>query len=482
MRPASINRVVPSLLLFLLAVNALPSGERQDDGAPQGDLNLSKIKITAGGFRKTVDKLLDDIKKAGDNEVPKSVQGRDIGTPGPATFHTFEVDRRSAFEVLEDHLPPHTYLESRAPDIELPEKWDLESNKIKRRDVNVNNIEKREPEPNIAEESPKKVKRNSGSQDMKAKLRARAEAERDKEEYESARRKWEERTAHNEKLKHHNMKRLFQHGSPFQEYHNTVPISAYAADDGSFGHALPGVRRSHVDEARKIQKRSRGTSPTKGDLARLQGLGYTPEEGDKFDPSDEIEKLRKRSEASGAAVTKWNRSPLSKRDISHHIACPGTGLMSSYGTILLSSFTYYTLIAVFRAACFGCDCKSATTGFYMGPREDGGCTARLVENCQMAGCRCLDTWSASDPLLVNKPHWDKGSKNRPASYSDVTYNPQTKAMYSDKYAAAAHVNEVTLGGFVKSKRHLQSPNLSRVGELFPPNKRDAVSPASEAKK
>ncbi|KAF3283826.1 hypothetical protein TWF970_000998 [Orbilia oligospora] len=467
MRPASINRVIPSLLLFLLAVNALPSGERQDDAPPEGDLDVSKVKVTAGGFRKTLDKLFDDLGGTGDNGAPKSVQTREIKAPGPATFHAFEASKRSGFGLAKGYDPSDTYLKSRAPDIKLPEKRDLESKDIERRDPGTDRVERRGTGPSADEESYKNVKRSSESQEMKAKLRARAEVEREKEEYESAKRKWEERSAHNKKVRHHNMKRLFQHGSPFQEYHNTVPISAYAADDGSFGHALPGVRRSPIDNTGKVQKRSLDTSTLEGELkrrklikARLQELGYAPNDDENPKSTDQAEKLKKRGEGSDATFSKWNRSPLAKRDISHHIACPGTGLMSAYGNVLFNSNNYFTLTAIFRAACFGCDCRATATGFHMGPRQE-------------------DTYSTSDPVLINKPQWEAASKNTPATYSDVTYNPQTKTTYSDKYAAAAHINEVTFDGFSKVKRHLQTPNSSHVGELFAGNKRSATSEASE---
>ncbi|KAK6521728.1 hypothetical protein TWF506_001932 [Arthrobotrys conoides] len=481
MRPASINRVIPSLLLFLVAVNALPSGERQDEGAPQGDKDISKVKVTASGFRKTLDKLFDDIKKAGDNTNPNPIQAREIENSGPATFHAFEVKRRNGFGLSQDSAPSYGNVKSRAPDIEVPEKRDIGSKSIEERDISTDDIEKRGVGPNAGEDSNKKVKRSSESQEMKAKLRARAEVEREKEEYESAKRKWEERAAHNKKVRHQNMKRLFQHGSPFQEYHNTVPASAYAADDGSFGHALPGVRRSPVEETTNMQKRSPEQRLKHREIikARLQELGYVPGEGDEAESVNKAGKLRKRDETSDATFSKWERSPLAKRDISHHIACPGTGLMSSYGGVIFNSNTYYTLIAVFRAACFGCDCRAASSGFHMGPRGDGGCTSRLVENCQMAGCRCLDTYSTSDPVLINKPQWEPAGKDSPATYSDVTYNPQTKTTYSDKYAAAAHINEVTLDGYVKAKRNIQTPNSSHVGELFTPNKRSAASETSE---
>ncbi|KAK6350561.1 hypothetical protein TWF718_003751 [Orbilia javanica] len=457
MRPSSIKRAVPSLLLLLLAVNALPSGDRQDDGEPQGNKNSPKA--------------LEEV-------APQPVQGRDIGTSMPKAFQDFDVNKRDMFGEPEDYASPHTELKSRSPDVN--------KKPLNQRGVAVNNIEKRVPEPNVSGGGIDKTKRTSESQEMKAKLRARAEAEREKEEYDSTKRKWEERMAHNNKAQHRNVKRLFQHGSPFQEYRNTVPASAYAADDGSFGHALSGVRRSLAGGSERAKKRHLGGSTeeelNRRDviLARLQELGYKPEDVEKLDPADIVDKLEKRGEAHEVGVSTWNRSPLAKRDISHHIACPGAGLMSSYGNILFSSSIYFVLISVFRAACFGCDCKAAANGFYMGNRPEGGCTPRLVENCQMAGCRCLDTWSTSDPMLINKPSWEKGSGDRPDTFSDVTYNPQTKTTYSDKYAAAAHVNEVTLDGFKKAKRHIQTPNLSHVGELFAANKRSIVSPMGEA--
>ncbi|KAK6506787.1 hypothetical protein TWF481_005247 [Arthrobotrys musiformis] len=462
MRPASINRGLPSFLLFLLAVNAFPSGERQDDGVPEIDPNVPKLTATAGGLREA----------AGKDGLPNPVQSRNIGTKEATNLHVFEIKREAIAEYIES-LTPDPDPQSRAPDIEPTEKRNFEPRDIEEREVGINHQEKRE-EAAYTEGGAKKVKRSSESQEMKAKLRARAEVEREKEEYESAKRKREERMLHNKKFKL-KMKRLFQHGSPFQEYHNTVPVSAYAADDGSFGHSLPGARRSPLDDAGELGKRSFTERERRVIKARLQELGYAPEGGDNFDPTAELAKLRKRAEAPGLDVTPWNRSPLGKRDISHHIACPSTGLMSSFGNILINPYTYFATIAIFRTACFGCDCSANINGFYLSYRTEGGCSMRLTENCQMAGCRCLNTWSSSDPLLVSKPDWQAGTRWSPATYSDSTYNPQTKTTYSDKYAAAAHVNgEVTFGGYGKAKRNLQSPNLSHVGELFPPSKRDAL--------
>ncbi|KAK6534868.1 hypothetical protein TWF281_006167 [Arthrobotrys megalospora] len=479
MRPASIKQIVPPLLLFLLAVNALPSGERRDEGNPEPKAEIepdrSDVNAVTNRFSKAVDDLLKDIGNVKAGGPSKPVQARDIN--GAATFHAFEIDKRSLDEKVADSLPSHTALNPRVPDIELADKGDPRPDEL----------EKRDAEPDIAKEVPKISKRSSESQEMKAKLRSRAE----KEEYERAKRQWEIRAAHNKKVRHHNMKRLFQHGSPFQEYHNTVPASAFAADDGSFGHSLPGKRRSLPDEKRKLQKRSQSVPPTDEEftrrsnlISRLQELGYMPEaDTASGGSSDGTPGKRKQSEVPESEPIKRGLTPKHKpikRDINQHIACPGLGLMSSMGNTFINAGTYYWDISAFRDSCFNCGCRAKDGGFFMGPRREAGCTKRLVENCLLAGCRCLSAYGSSNQFLVPKPTWIPQEKSDPATYAIDIYNPQTKSTYSDNYAAEAHIDEVTLGG--KVKRHLQSPNLSGASHVFHPNKRNNINRVGEERK
>ncbi|KAK6362196.1 hypothetical protein TWF730_005892 [Orbilia blumenaviensis] len=467
MRPASIKRAIPSLLAFTLAVNALPSGGRQDDvisAPPTSSLGSS------AGLRKAVDRLIEDMKKVQKDGSLPPVQARDLEIEGSETFHIFGLSKKSPTEEFINSIPLEGLLEPRIPHTEPPEGLNAGFEDAEQPDSGAEYLEKREPEPDVVENGSKKVKRSSESQDLKAKLRARAETEREAEEYESAKRIWEERTAHNKRVRHHNLKRLFQKGSPFQEYHNTVPNSAYAADDGSFGHSLPVKRRSLLEKAHDLQRKSQG--PDNGKelanrqalKARLQELGYTPE-ADTAEPVNGAEKM-KRDENSVDGTTRWNHSPFRKRNLEQHIACPGLGLMSSIGNIFEDPGSFFWDISEYRDSCFNCACTADRGGFFIALRPEGGCTRRLVENCIMSGCRCLSTIGSSNELLVPKPVWIASSKDSPATFSSGTYNPQTKTTYSDKFAAAARVNEVPFSGF-KSKRHLQSPNLSHVSELFP---------------
>ncbi|EWC45652.1 hypothetical protein DRE_05213 [Drechslerella stenobrocha 248] len=286
----------------------------------------------------------------------------------------------------------------------------------------------------------------------------------------SPERERERRNEHNAKVRRENIKRLYQEVSEFQEYRNTIPPSAYAADDGSFGHSI-----SHRDlgpEAATQDKRAVGDMKEYRDykraviVARLRELGYDPAKLPGYiddlvnypDPADQPDApSEKRAEPQLEKRTKDDGSDdapmagkVEKRDSGVSVLCPSLRTMNSGSLIFFNPHSFEQSMAIFRRSCFNCACSAEYKGWYMIPDEDSGCTPRLVQNCYLAGCLCTEGAFQSQKMLVPKPLWrgeDKGESN----YDMEAYDPALNDVHVNPLEAGAD-NEVLLR---KKKRGLE---------------------------
>ncbi|KAF3925910.1 hypothetical protein ABW20_dc0105282 [Dactylellina cionopaga] len=472
MRLVLFKNLTSSLLLCALFVEALPSGSRVSDTSvekrePEAIENGAAIPV----IRKEEPEPV-QIEEA----QPGNIDARDINLKGFEKIQSHIVEKREPgwenASNMVDSIPniivpgsekrstkeintPAEGLGKRTPPPEPTLKPHPEPVSAYTSDAY---IKKRHPEPfdrsNYEPETIESLidilRRSNGDPDIKAKLRARVEEELQKRDL-IARQTQDQRYA---RIHREHMKRFYQLKSPLQEYRNALPPSAYAADDGSFGHSISS--RDHMHAFQKRSEEAYRSAPRNDNArraileARLRELGYVPDpDATNEDPNNLSDKRRlKRDEIEANQMVKRDEVPkpnkLKKRDFDPYLGCPSLRLMNSASTIFFNPDSFKNQMGAFRNACFKCGCRANTGGWFMFARPDWGCTERLAANCVLAGCMCSANEEEDAKWLMPKPAWQNKSGAK-SFYSFEVFDPLSDATYSGKDSAEAGINEARLG-------------------------------------
>ncbi|KAF3913725.1 hypothetical protein AA313_de0206195 [Arthrobotrys entomopaga] len=504
MRLVTVKQSASAVILYALVAYSLPSGNRAGPGFEKLDARTSEAISVAAESEQLDKRQPDTFIKTGleqDLELPKRHEGT-------SNFANLENLKRELFP----NIVPHHHEESSHK--EIKNHGEVKNRQeAKNKEPEPQDVKKREPKaspnhpnpnyhirPNIKEKFKKTIKQD---QEHRAANKAAIN---------------ERQTAPQANA---NSKRSYEHINPLQGYDNAIPAAAYSADDGSFAHSIANREVHRQPESEEHHAVRRAILE-----ARLKELGYdtTTSDQDQDLENDSSEKKRTKRDAEptdGGIVTSKSKpvppkkaqdgnvvthhlkerdaeptnpdsvssesepassenaqdenAPthhLKKRDFDPYIGCPSLRLMNSGGSIFFNPDYFKSRMAEFRNACFKCGCKAKMGTWSMSPREDWGCTDRLVMNCILLGCMCVPDAEEDAKWLMPKPAWEAkspASTSKDNHYSFEIYDPLKDISYGDRYSAEADVYETPIGTGLKKREGGEkwySEGVSKVKGVF----------------
>ncbi|KAK6349552.1 hypothetical protein TWF696_005836 [Orbilia brochopaga] len=457
MRLVSLQQLASSLLLVTVAVHALPSKSRPADTAVEkreaedGLQNAGEVDFVA--------------KRAPTADSPPSAQVTTLPQPVPILENELLKHAKDTGSVVKHGKG----VGKRGPDAYAVEKSDKEEYEMLDDDNDYGHRRGDPPAPAPAPAPKPKKSHKHSTRSLDEERTARLE--------------------HSAKVRRENIKRLYQDVSAFQEYRNRIPPSAYAADDGSFDHAITHRDTTAADHAKRGQ-----TDPAIAShfqrrrsmlIARLKELGYDPKKmeanTDAGAPEPDSRTKHKRDLATTilerslskryqhpAKLTRRAEPNPKKRDIEVHIGCPSLRLMNSVSLTFFNPDSFKDDMYELRNRCFNCGCKAMDRGWFMIERPDYQCTKQLIQTCYIMGCMCTEQFNADSHFLVGKPNWKEGvTGDRDATFEIDEYDPGTDQLYGDSYAAEAAIHEEIL----KKKAKRDPVHVARDESLHSAEKR-----------